>query len=43
VLRLQAAQQALGEGPLAQGIANAFGGLLNQPTGYSGRLNVSAR
>jgi hypothetical protein len=36
---LQAAQQALGEGPLAQGITNVLGGFLG-PAGYSGRLNV---
>lgn len=40
-----AAQQALGEGPIAQGLAsaaNAIGGLL-QPAGYGSRLNVSTR
>eukprot|EP00878_Enallax_costatus_P027289 GHUV01029358.1.p1 GENE.GHUV01029358.1~~GHUV01029358.1.p1 ORF type:complete len:212 (+),score=36.59 GHUV01029358.1:432-1067(+) len=39
----RSAQQALGEGPIAQGIANAanaLGGLL-QPQGYGSRLNVS--
>ncbi|WIA42842.1 hypothetical protein OEZ86_008769 [Tetradesmus obliquus] len=38
-----AAQQALGEGPIAQGLAsaaNAIGGLL-QPAGYGSRLNES--
>lgn len=39
VSHVQAAQQALGEGPLAQGISNVLGGFL-QPAGYSGRLNV---
>lgn len=37
---LQVAQQALGEGPIAQGLSNVLGGFL-QPSGYSGRLNVS--
>lgn len=37
----QVAQQALGEGPIAQGLSNVLGGFL-QPAGYSGRLNVSA-
>jgi hypothetical protein len=39
-----AAQQALGDGPIAQGLAsavNSLGGLL-QPAGYGSRLNVSA-
>jgi hypothetical protein len=39
----QAAQQALGDGPIAQGLAsaaNSLGGLL-QPAGYGNRLNVS--
>lgn len=39
----KSAQQALGEGPIAQGIAsaaNALGGFL-QPQGYGSRLNVS--
>lgn len=36
----QVAQQALGDGPIAQGISNVLGGFL-QPAGYSGRLNVS--
>jgi hypothetical protein len=38
-----AAQQALGDGPIAQGLAsavNSLGGLL-QPAGYGSRLNVS--
>ena len=41
----RSAQQALGEGPIAQGIANAanaLGGLL-QPQGYGSRLNVSCQ